>query len=233
MVSTEYYLPLYFQSVKGASPVRSGVLILAITITEAVVGILSGVMIHRTGRYLEIIWTGVLLLTLGIGLYIRFDPSTSISSIIVCEVVAGIGAGLLFDPPIIALQAGVTQDDTATATATLGFLRSIATAIAVITGGILFQNSMLIRQKDLREAGLPAAVIQILSGDSAVANVNEIARITSPEQKMAVMDAFAWSLRNIWIMCTCLVFCGVIATTFIRRHELSNEHVETKTGIKK
>ncbi|KAH8743502.1 hypothetical protein F5882DRAFT_269723, partial [Hyaloscypha sp. PMI_1271] len=56
VIAAEYCLPLYFQSVKEASPVRSGILILPITITGALMGIITGLIIHRTGRYIELIW---------------------------------------------------------------------------------------------------------------------------------------------------------------------------------
>ncbi|HEU0048671.1 MAG TPA: MFS transporter, partial [Nitrososphaera sp.] len=59
-ISAEYYLPLYFQSVQEASPLRSGILILPVIVTEATMGILTGVLMHMTGRYLEIIWVGTI-----------------------------------------------------------------------------------------------------------------------------------------------------------------------------
>lgn len=67
-IGVEYYLPLYFQSVKQASPLRSGILIVPMMVTEAVVDILVAVVISKTGRYREIIWAGVSLMTLGTGL---------------------------------------------------------------------------------------------------------------------------------------------------------------------
>jgi len=54
-IGAEYYLPLYFQSVKQALPIRSGILILPMMVTEAAVDIMVGILIHQTGRYREII----------------------------------------------------------------------------------------------------------------------------------------------------------------------------------
>lgn len=139
-IGVEYYLPLYFQSAKSASPLRSGVLLLPDEISEAAMGILSAVIIHQTGRYREIIWVGTLLMTIGLGLLIQFQTDTSIAEIVGFQLVAGIGAGLLFQPPLIAVQAMSSQADTATATGTLGFVRNIATSLSVVLGGIVFQN---------------------------------------------------------------------------------------------
>ena len=212
---------------------HSGLYLLPITITQALAGIFAGVMIHRTGRYCELIWGGMTLLTIGLGLFISLDASSSLGQIIAFEIVTGIGAGLLFQPPLTALQALTEQDDIATATATLSFSRSLATSISVVIGGVVFQNGMDLQIPRLRAAGLPRDVTQSLSGGAAAANVMLIGTITEPVQKMAAKDAFAWSIRNIWILGTCVSACGVIASIFITRQVLSTEHVETKTGIKK
>jgi hypothetical protein len=233
VVAAEYYLPLYFQSVKEASPVRSGVLILPITITEALIGIITGLIIHRTGQYIELIWTGVTLFAIGTGLYIHLNAVSSVGEIIAFEIVAGIGAGLLFDPPLIALQALVSQADTATATATLGLIRNLGTCLSLVIGGIVLQNGMKRQVPNLQAAGLSPIVIQKLSGEAAAANVLIIQTISDQDQKLAVKGAFAGSLRSLWVLCTCMSACGVVASGFIAKQVLSKEHTETKTGIEK
>lgn len=49
-IGGEYYLPLCFHSVNGASPVRSGILLLPFTYTTAVIDIAAGFVVHKTGR---------------------------------------------------------------------------------------------------------------------------------------------------------------------------------------
>lgn len=227
----EYYLPLFFQSTRGASPLLSGLLILPVTITEAVTGMITGMVTHRTGRYVEMIWLGTTILTLGNGLYIHFGVGTSIGEIVGVELVEGIGAGLLFGPPLIALQAAVAQEDTATATATLGLSRNLATALSVIIGGVVFQNSMQQQAADISASGLPSNLVTKLSGANAAANVDLISSIGDASQKLAVRVAFASAISNIFILSTCLAACAIIASLFISKRELSKEHKETKTGI--
>jgi hypothetical protein len=208
------------------------VLILPITLTQSLVAIAASVVIYRTGRYLELIWIGVTLITIGNGLYIRLNPSSTTLSITSAEVVAAFGAGLLFQPPLIALQAQVAPEDTATATATLGFVRSLATSLAIVIGGTVFQAGMDLRAPHLAASGLPANIAQLLSGRSAAANVMIIESIKDPVQKMVVKSAYAGSLKNLWILCTCMCACAVVASVFIRKHVLSTAHVEIKTGLK-
>ena len=227
----EFYLPLYFQSVKQASPVHSGIMILPFTISEAVSGFLVGVVIHQTGRYKEAIWTGALLLTLGTGLYIDLRTISSVGRIVAFELIDGVGSGFLLDAPLIPVQNTVKQDDVATATATYGFIRSISTAISIVLGGVVFQNSMDGQISTLRSAGVGNTVLSALSNGKAAANVEIIKTIREPWLQTAVKDAFALSLRNIWIMCTCFAALAVIASVFIKQTHMSTEHRETKTGI--
>ena len=176
----------------------------------------------------------MVLFTIGEGLLIRLSAETSLATITVFEVIAGLGAGLVFEPPIIAIQAVTAQEDVASAIGTLGFIRSLSTALAAVIGGVIFQNGMDLQGPKLRTAGLPAGILRDLAGASAGANVEDVlSKLSDPVQKVIVEQAFAWSLRNLWILCTCMTFCGLLFSLFIKKKTLSNEHVETRTGLSK
>ncbi|GAB1194495.1 hypothetical protein APSETT444_003741 [Aspergillus pseudonomiae] len=228
----EYYLPLYFQSAKEASPFHSGLLLLPYVLAEAAISLAAGVIIHRTGHYLEVVWTGTALVLLGSGLLIDFNATSSLAKIICYQIVAGAGCGLLFFPPLLALQSNIAQDENASATATFGFIRNMAMAMSVVLGGVIFQNGMDTRQSDLLATGLSDSIVKELTGSEAAANVMVIQTISDTLQRSVVKDAYAWSMRNIWILYTSLGACGLIFSLLITRQHLSVEHVETKTGLK-
>ena len=193
---------------------------------------IGGLVIQRTGRYLELIWVGLGLLALGFGLLIKLDACSSIGETIVFQIIAGFGAGLLFQPPLIALQAQISQDDTATATATFGFVRELALCFAIVIGGVVLQNGMDLRQPELRAAGIPVNITQQFSGKTAIANVMLLQTLENPSRKAAVKEAFAWILRNLWILQTCVAMCGIVASAFVGKYALKTEHSETTTGLK-
>lgn len=233
LIGMKYYLPLYFQSVQQASPIRSGILMLPIIGSQAVVEILVSVLINRTGRYRESIWAGVTLMTIGSGLYIIFGTGTSISTIVGLEIFGALGPALLFQGPMIAIQNTVSQVDTAAATASLGFIRSIAMSLSVVVGGMVFQNSMDVRQSSLAAAGLSQANLKALSSSQAAANENITHSIqdASGPQRQVILEAFAWSMRNMFIMYTSVAAIAMVASVFIKHRNLNTEHTETKTGI--
>ncbi|RFU34135.1 hypothetical protein B7463_g2228, partial [Scytalidium lignicola] len=231
-IGSEFYLPLYFQSAKEASALKSGLLSVPQIVATALTSVLCGLVIHRTGRYRELIWMGPVLLTLGNGLYILFDSTTSIGETVGFQLVAGAGSGLQFMPPMVAMQAQCAQKDVGTATSTLVFTRSMGLAISVVLGGVVFQNSMDNQASNLRAAGIPVNITELLSGKNAAANVMITRALTDPIQSRAVKDAFSISLRNLWIMYMCFSFCGIIASLFVAKAVLSKEHSETITGLK-
>ncbi|KAI1868202.1 hypothetical protein JX265_007025 [Neoarthrinium moseri] len=231
LIGIEYYMPLYLQSVQQASPLRSGILLLPLIIVQAVGEILGGFLVHRTGRYRESIWVGSVLMTLGTGLYIIFGAGTSVAVVIGLEIVGAVGPSLLFQAPMAAIQNTVSQEDTAAATSSLIFLRSIAMSLSVVIGGVVFQNSMDARQSALAAAGLSKSSLEALSGSQAAANVGITQSIQDPAQRQAVLEAFAWSMRNMFILYTSLAAVAVVASVFIKHQKLSTEHTETKTGI--
>lgn len=231
LIGIEYYLPLYFQSVQRASPLQSGLLLLPLIVTQAVVEILNGVLIHRTGRYIETIWAGVTLMTLGTGLYITFGAHTPIAMVVGLEILGGFGPALLFQGPVVAIQNSVSQADTAAATACLGFIRSIAMALSVVVGGVVFQNSMDARRSTFIAAGLKGATLEALSGGQAAANVGITQTIQDSAQREVVLEAFAWSVRNLFILYMSLAAVAMVASVFIKHRHLKTEHTETKTGI--
>jgi Na+/melibiose symporter-like transporter len=231
-IGSEYYLPLYFQSAMEASALKSGVFLIPQFVTTSLASVASGLIIHRTGRYRELVWLGPILLTLGNGLYICFNSTTPIGEIAAFELIAGAGSGLQYMPPMVALQAWCVQEDVGTTTASLSFARSMGLAISVILGGVVFQNSMDKQANHLRAAGIPANVTELLSGKNAAANSMITHTLANPIQSRIVKDAFSASLRNLWIMYTCFSFCGIVASVFVTSAVLSEEHNETVTGLK-
>ncbi|KAL4936824.1 hypothetical protein BDV06DRAFT_204159 [Aspergillus oleicola] len=231
-LGAEYYLPLYFQSTKSASPFHSGLLILPFILTESFTSLGIGILIHRTGRYRGAIWTGMFCVTLGTGLFIDYSTTTGLGKIIGYQIICGFGCGLLFFPPLLALQSNIPVSDTATATATFGFVRNVAMALSVVLGGVVFQNSISLRKPTLVQAGVEGFMLERFTGTEAAANVLSVKDIGDRLQRIAVESAFAWSIRNIWILYTALAGVGLVGSVFVKRKMLSQEHVETKTGLK-
>lgn len=114
-----------------------------------------------------------------------------------------------------------------------GFVGNLGTSISIVVSGVVFANSMSARVPQLRAAGLPQNMTSAFTGSEAAANALMVREIADPQQRELVKQAFAGSLRNVWILLTAFGGCSLIACFFLKPKALSKEHVETKTGLKK
>lgn len=228
-ISGSYYLPLYFQAIRGAGPIDSGVDLLPTAISLAISSVGTGVFVKKTGMFLPPIYFGLFLLTLGYGLFIDFNASSSWTKLIIYQIIAGLGTGPLFQAPIIALQAHINPRDIGTATATLGFVRQLATSSSVVIGEVVFQNEMKKKAPTLTRV-LGPRLAQQLGGGNAGANTQLIDSLPDNE-KSVVRVAFADSLMPMWIMYTVFAAAGLLTALLIRKKVLSSQHEETKTGM--
>ena len=229
-MSASYYLPLYFQAVLGAPPLLSGVYLLPWALSFSITSYVTGIVIKKTGKYLPLLYFGVIVMTLGFGLYIDLPPSRSFAKIFLYQIVAGIGAGPIFNSPLVALQAMVEPRDIATATSTFFFARVLSAAVSVVIGNVVFQNEMVKRRPSLA-ASIGQATADRLTGGSAAANVR-ILKDLPPTQQHEARMAYWHSLRTMWIMYVALMGVTLVASLFMVHQKLSTQHVATKTGLK-
>jgi Na+/melibiose symporter-like transporter len=228
-IAGSYYLPLYFQAVLGASPLLSGVYLLPFALALSFTSAATGIFIKKSGKYLPPIWFGLVLMTVGFGLFIDLPPTHSWAKVIIFQIIAGIGVGPNFQSPLIALQSMISPRDIASATATFGFVRNISTSISVVIGSVVFQNEMQKKYPSL-VAALGVGIANELSGGSAGASVGLVKMLPAAQQVIA-RQAFYTSLRTMWIMYVAFAGLGVFISLFIGNQKLSKEHQVTKTGL--
>ncbi len=252
-IAGSYYLPLYFQAVLGSSPLLSGVYLLPFVMALSFTSGATGVFIKRTGKYLPAILFGLILMTVGFGLFIDLDVQANWTKIIIFQIIAGIGVGPNFQSPLISLQTRIPPKDIATGTATFGFTRNLSTSISVVIGGVVFQNQM-VKKYPMLLAILGPEIAGRLSGGSAGANVG-IVQSLPPAQQAIARQAFFESLKTMWIMVSSLTtllllrrlmmagllltvnqyvafsVLGLVAGLFIGQKTLTKEHQVTKTGL--
>lgn len=228
-ISGSYYLPLYFQAVLGATPLLSGVYVLPLVMSLSLVSAATGVFIKKTGKYLPCILFGMVVMTLGFGLFIDLEERPNWAKIILYQIVAGVGVGPNFQAPLIALQSTVEPRDMASATGTFGFVRQLFTSISIVIGGVVFQNAMQQQYPGLvREIGPDAA--NLFSGGNAASSVGLVEQLPDRERQIA-RGAYAQSLRTMYTMYVALSAAGLLVALLVGSRKLSKDHKEHKTGL--
>ena len=228
-ISAAFYLPLYFQSVLGATPILSGVYFFPFVLALSFTSIAVGIFIKKTGQYLPPIWFAVVFISVGWGLFMDLPLGLDWGRLATFQIIAGLGTGPLFQAPLIALQSNVPPRDIATATALFGFVRNLATSASVVIGGVIFQNQML-KHDDEITARLPPDLAAKLGGGKAGSSTG-LVQALPPNLRRPVQRAYNDSLQKFWIFYFAISLLGIIASVFIRRRVLDKKHVEYKSGL--
>jgi MFS family permease len=155
-----YYLPLWFQGIKNASAEASGVMLLPVILGMIVGSIVAGSIVTYIGYYLPFMVLSGILTPIAAGLFTSLSVNSPKSVWIGYSALAGFGAGLGFQQPILAAQTVLDQDDVAMGTSIMIFAQTLAGAIFVSVGNTIFLNSLIQNLKEVPQIN-PDLVLEI------------------------------------------------------------------------
>lgn len=141
-ILSQYFLPLWFQAVKGASAVSSGLCNLPLLISVVVVSLVAGGLVTLWGHYAPFMLLSTLLMSLGYGLSTTLTPGSSAAAWVGYQLLAGAGVGAGLQQPLMAAQAVLPLRDVPTGTAIVVFLQTLGGAVSVSAGQAVFSNSL-------------------------------------------------------------------------------------------
>ncbi|OCF31076.1 tetracycline efflux protein [Kwoniella heveanensis BCC8398] len=211
--ATLYYLPQYFQVVRGDSAIRSGVLTLPLMLVQTATALIAGIVQSKTGDYWWNLVLGFSIWTIGLGLLSSVGATAGEAKLAVYQVLTGIGAGQTFQTSLVAIQAGVDRKDMATATGIRNFIRMLGGTISLAAGSAIINN---------RVKGLLKNVISEDVLDKVLSDPTDAARLgLSAEQLSAVTDAYAKGINGVFYFCTPVIGISVFITVFfVKRTKL-------------
>jgi len=212
-----YYVPLFFESVKLDSPMRTGVSLLPVMLTLVPAAVVVGVTITRTGTFRWAIWTGWALVTVATGVTISWGRQTHLAAFIVVLVVLGVGHGLLLNALNCASQAVCLPGDEGAAAAMYAFLRSFGMAMGVGMGGSIFQNVMEAKLRSLR---LPLSIAANAEEYLAVLKSSNPA---NDRHRDAVMSAYTAGFHGVFGFFCALAGLALVVCCFVNHFEINKE----------
>ncbi|HJP65311.1 MAG TPA: MDR family MFS transporter [Actinomycetota bacterium] len=177
------FLPLYLQTVGGASAENSGVLILPLMLGLMTSSIGSGRIITRTGRYKKFPVIGTA--TIAVGLYLLSTMGIGTSRLLSSAymVVLGLGMGMIIQVMVLAVQNSVPHRDLGTATAAETFTRSMGGAFGVAVFGAILNNRLAFNLTRLLPASAQGIDIGRITGSPAA-----IRHLPGPTQHAVIVS---------------------------------------------
>ena len=168
-------IPLYLQIVKGASPTKSGLLLLPLVGGLMLASLGSGRLIARTGRYKIFPVVGSVLMVIGMGLFITLRADTALWTTDIYMAIFGIGLGMNMQSLVLAMQNAVPAKDMGVASAASSFFRSVGGTLgtAIFLSILFSQAGTKIAQQYARAATDPAYIAAAKANPGQVAALHQ------------------------------------------------------------
>ncbi|KAF2029783.1 putative MFS multidrug transporter [Setomelanomma holmii] len=218
-----YYLPIYFQSVKGASPFKAGADMLYAIITQIVIALVSGVLCQKVGYYLPFAVASAVLLCIGNGLFTTFSVHTITAEWAGYQVLIGVGRGIGMQVPMIVVQANTPRQFIPPAMAFLTFCQTFGGAVFLAVANAIFNNQL---QNGLEK-------IPDLDSDKIIrAGAFGIREAVPADKLEPVLESYADGVDSVFYLAlaqaiVCLVFSCMVGWKDIRKEETSEEDKQT------
>ena len=136
-----YYVPIWFQAVKGDSAEKSGVDILPLILGNVLFSVISGGLVSAIGYYAPFYIVSSILVSVGSGLLSTFKTNTLHPTFIGVQVMVGAGVGMGVQQSLIAVQTVMPKEDHPVATAIMLFTQLFGGAVFV--QGKLFSRAVV------------------------------------------------------------------------------------------
>ncbi|MGW2623390.1 MDR family MFS transporter [Micromonospora taraxaci] len=236
MFGSIIFIPLYLQIVKGASPTRSGLLMLPMMAGIIITSILTGRAMTRIGRYKWFPVAGSVTLLVGMFLFTRLEVTTSLWVAFGFMVVIGVGLGLCMQSLILAVQNAVSVRDLGAGTSSATFFRSLGGSFGVAILGTVLSSRLTSGLADR----LPGAIAQLPPQEQAAVaasgganiSINDPATILAlpGPVRAAIQGAFVDALDMVFLTAGVIAILAVVVTLTLPNTQLRGAGPQGATG---
>lgn len=195
-ISVMYFLPVYFQSVLGVTPSRAGVELLPTILFLIPAAMAAGGLLSKFGRYRPIQHVGFALMVIGFGLLTLLKAEATTAQWVGYQLPSAAGTGLALPVLLPAVQASLTEEDTALSTGTWAFIRSFGLIWGATIPTAAFNNrfnTLLYRITD------PVIAKELANGKAYErATKSFMDTITDPVTRAQVVSVYVDSIKTVW-----------------------------------
>jgi hypothetical protein len=155
-----YYIPIWFQAIKGVSATKSGIMNLPLILGLVITSMVSGVAISAVGYYTPAMYCSTILMAIGAGLLTTFKTTTGHSQWIGYQALYGFGVGFGMQQPLIASQTVLPLVDVPMGTSVIVFTQILGGALFVSVAQNVFSNQLVANLRTAVPNLNPAIVLE-------------------------------------------------------------------------
>ncbi|KAK8076205.1 hypothetical protein PG994_003477 [Apiospora phragmitis] len=216
LVIMTYFLPLWFQVVKGASPIQSGVGLLPMLLGVIFCVIISGFLVSWLGYYTPFMLLGTVL----IRPLDHHHPGHPKVLLVLFPVLFGAGIGVGFQQPIIGCQAALPKEDIPVGTSIIVFGQTIGAAVVLSAGDSVFQTRLTANIKEYLGISLENSA-QILQ-----AGPNSVVSMLAPEQLPVLVAAVNKTMDQVFYVSLVMAALSVFGALGMEWRSVKNPNKE-------
>ncbi|PWY88906.1 MFS general substrate transporter, partial [Aspergillus sclerotioniger CBS 115572] len=201
-----YYIPIWFQAIRAADAVRSGIDSLPMILANVVGIVLSGALTTSTGYFTHWFFLSSIIMSIGAGLLTLLTVDASQAKWAGFLFLYGIGVGFGFQQGGIAAQAVLPLSDVSIGTATIMFIQMLGGSLFVSVAQNIFTKHLVANLAALHIPGLDPATV-------ASAGATSFRAVVSEEYLPQVLVAYNSALIKIFqlsMILSCLSILGAV-----------------------
>jgi MFS family permease len=198
----EYYLPTYYQVVRGYTPAKSGYMMLPIIIAGTIGSLVHGFGTSIFGYYAPFMVFASTIMPIAAGLITTVKINTSFAQLIIYTGFSGLAYGIGFSGPQNAVQTVLATEDVPLGTSIMLFAQSFGPTVAVAVAQVLFVNQL--------STNLNVLMPGIDEADLGKSSLNHIVTSVPLDKSRDVLVAIDKSLIQTWYLVV-----GLACTTMI------------------
>ena len=142
MMTMSYFLPIWFQAIKGSSAVHSGIMNLPAILGITVASMVAGFGTKKIGYYTQFMYLSTVLSSIGAGLICTFTTNTAHPAWIGYQFLWGFGLGLGMQQPSVAAQTVLPKKDVSIGATLPYFTQTLGGSIFVSVANNVFDNKL-------------------------------------------------------------------------------------------
>jgi len=199
-----YFLPVWFQAIKGSSAVQSGIHLLPMLLPIVLASIITGLLVSRIGYYTPFMIFGVSLTAIGAGLLTTLQIDTPMAQWIGFQILYGFGLGFSTQAPNMAAQTVLPREDVAIGASLMFFGQSLFGAVFTSVGQNVLDNQLANRL-----AEVPGVSRQLIQSTGAT----ELLSLIPAKYHPVALEAYNNSLRvcfQVGLIVACLSILGAL-----------------------
>ncbi|MBP2068008.1 MDR family MFS transporter [Streptomyces iranensis] len=224
MFGSTTFLPLYQQTVQGATATNSGLLLLPMLLGMLVVSLVAGRVTTATGKYKIFPIVGGLLITVGMFLLSTMDTETTRFTSGAFMAVLGMGMGCLMQTTMLVAQNSVEMKDMGVGSSSATLFRTLGGSFGVAILGALFTNQ--VRDTMTERGGGKAAAITSGSAQLDPASL----KLLPPPIRDAYTHAVASGAHQVFLWGALISIVGAVAAWFVKEVPLRGAAAKSTDG---